>query len=295
MSRVWMVVLGWISLSFPVVAGDHRETPDFRAVHSHVLDLIKQYGPQKVLVVLDIDNTLLALNQDLGSDQWFNWQENLLKQSPKSPHLVAPDFNGLLKVQRILHTLSQMHPPEPLLPELITDLKKKGCTFVLLTSRGPEIRDATQRELSRNGYDFTKVSLKIHEPVRGRFLPYTFDRRKKPLLPPELLKRLTAGKPRLVSYAEGIFMTSGQHKGLMLRSLLARTDRHFEAICFVDDHEKHSKRMRAAFKGSKIDLSTFRYSREDGNVAAFHRSNKHHVVQGWRKLKSILTETFIEE
>ena len=40
--------------------------------------------PEHVLLVLDIDNTLLAMNQDLGSDQWFEWQRYLLDHEPRS-------------------------------------------------------------------------------------------------------------------------------------------------------------------------------------------------------------------
>ena len=56
-------------------------------------------GAANVLVVLDIDNTLLATDQDLGGDAWFNWQAGLLKSEPKSEHLVAKSFGGLLRVQ----------------------------------------------------------------------------------------------------------------------------------------------------------------------------------------------------
>ena len=85
------------------------------------------------------------MNQDLGSDQWFNWQESLLEEDKNHADLVAPDFPGLLEVQGILFALSSMHPPQPDLPEMVEGLSEQGVTIVVLTSRGKEFRNASQR------------------------------------------------------------------------------------------------------------------------------------------------------
>ena len=55
-----------------------------RDVAAAVEQFADQFGPEHVLLVLDIDNTLLAMNNDLGSDQWFEWQKYLLENEPKS-------------------------------------------------------------------------------------------------------------------------------------------------------------------------------------------------------------------
>ena len=52
------------------------ETSSFEEIQKKVYELGKKYGPKNVLVVLDIDNTVLKMNQDLGSDQWFTWQQD---------------------------------------------------------------------------------------------------------------------------------------------------------------------------------------------------------------------------
>ena len=54
----------------------------------------------------------MAMDNDLGSDQWFEWQKYLLENEPKSPHLVAKTFDGLLEAQGILYNLGHMHPPQ---------------------------------------------------------------------------------------------------------------------------------------------------------------------------------------
>ena len=109
------------------------------------------------------------------------------------------------------------------------------------------------------------------------------------------------GRPRLVTYSNGIYLTAGQHKGYMLKTLLARADRgsksvdahaDFAALVFVDDHEKHTNRVHEAFRNSSLDVATFRYSREDGNVEKFKNSTKNHVVRDWNLLKAF-TETVL--
>ena len=116
-------------------------TAEFARVVEQVNAFVEKHGVQKVLLVVDLDNTLLAMNQDLGSDQWFTWQESLLKQDQHHPELVANDFSGLLEVQGILFALSSMHPPQPELPKMLNGLIEQQVTTVVLTSRGKEFRD----------------------------------------------------------------------------------------------------------------------------------------------------------
>ena len=123
------------------------ETANFGEVFTRVKELVESQGAENVLFVVDIDNTLLAMNQDLGSDQWFNWQSELLNKSPDSPDLVASDIEGLLRVQGTLFALSRMHPPEPMIPAVVQGVQLMECKSIVLTSRGPEFRDAAERSL----------------------------------------------------------------------------------------------------------------------------------------------------
>ena len=89
-------------------------TADFSRVVDKSKELVEKYSKENVLVVVDIDNTLLAMNQDLGSDQWYNWQNGLLENDPSSPDLVAADFKGLLGVQGTLFSLCLLYTsPSP--------------------------------------------------------------------------------------------------------------------------------------------------------------------------------------
>lgn len=260
-----------------------QETADFRVVVNRVRREARLSGAEHVLLVLDIDNTLLAMDQDLGSDQWFNWQQGLLKDSPKSPALVADDFTGLLRAQGRLFSLSRMHPPERDLPPFVREIQEFGGPVMVLTSRGPEFRDAAERELKRNGYDFADSAPKITRTPRGRFKPFAPAYPERFGLSAVEVEQLRA--PDWVTYSAGILMVAGQHKGFMLKTLLARSTQQVSTIVFVDDHEKHTQRMHDAFANTRIKVVTFRYSREDTHVRQFRAANKASVTQSWKTLE----------
>ena len=97
--RYIFIALAWSTASATVLAAEVRATFEFQDVAYAVERYVEQYGPEHVLLVVDIDNTLLAMNQPLGSDQWFEWQDGLLKRQPHSSLLVAKSFEGLLEGQ----------------------------------------------------------------------------------------------------------------------------------------------------------------------------------------------------
>ncbi len=265
---------------------------DIRAVHAAALELAAKHGPANVLVAVDIDNTLLAMDQDLGSDQWFDWQQKLQQSDPQSRLLVARKFDGLLQVQGLLYGLGSMHPPQPDAPHLIADLQDRGLTVIVITSRGPDFRAATERELASNGFDFTRRPLAVDSPSNAPYRPYELNRLSAAGLSPLEARRFDLGPPRDVTYADGILMVAGQHKGAMLLTLLARCSHAYHAVVFVDDHQRHVERVVDACQGRGLVVRGFRYSREDDRVRLFAESDKTEVTCKWRKLRDTLEEVF---
>src|SRR6185295_18717317 len=88
---------------FALRASELQATKDFADVAEAVNRYVDKYGAEHVLLALDIDNTVMSMDSDLGSDHWFEWQNYLLTNEPKSPHLVASTFPGLLEVQGVLY------------------------------------------------------------------------------------------------------------------------------------------------------------------------------------------------
>jgi microsomal dipeptidase-like Zn-dependent dipeptidase len=78
------------------LASELRGTKDFADVAAAVESVVEKYGAEHVLLALDIDNTMMSMDNDLGSDHWFEWQRYLLENEPDSPLLVAKTFDGLL-------------------------------------------------------------------------------------------------------------------------------------------------------------------------------------------------------
>ena len=56
-------------------------TDDFNDIAVEAIRLAKTHHPENVLLVFDIDNTLLAMEQDLGSSQWYRWQDHQFGKS----------------------------------------------------------------------------------------------------------------------------------------------------------------------------------------------------------------------
>jgi|WetSurMetagenome_2_1015567.scaffolds.fasta_scaffold32877_2 hypothetical protein len=260
--------------------------PDFAAVEKTALDLGARFGPDRVLLVFDCDNTLLRMSQDLGSDEWYSWQRGLAEADPAK-------IRELNEAQGLLFDLSGMRPPEPgVQPRVVAELQDRGFAAIVLTGRSPAYRDATERELTRNGYDFTRTAVPPREGVGGSFAPY--DPRNGEaagfVLPCDR-ERGTLPAPHPVSYQDGVMMTSGQDKGLMLRALLARGGRQYAAVLFVDDSSGNLDAIRRAFACTAVEVTTVLYARGRRSAGIDTAA----ADGAWRKLRGVLKEVFARE
>lgn len=265
-------------------ASELRGTKDFAEVAAAVERAVEKHGAEHVLLALDIDNTVMSMDNDLGSDHWFEWQRYLLENEPHSPLLVAKDFDGLLKAQGILYENGHMHPPQPEQPELIANLQKRGIATILLTSRGPEFRGPTERELARCKYDFSATALPVPKAPEGTFLAYDPAKPEKDGLTAAEVVTYKLPEPRPVSYAKGLFMTAGQHKGIMLLTLLKDASRDIKAVIYVDDNVKHVGNVFTAAVDRNLDVSSFHFQREDIRVQRFNYSDKKDVDSRWKAI-----------
>lgn len=286
----------------------YQKTDAFSDISKSALDLADHFGPENVLLVFDIDNTLLAMNQEVGSDQWFAWQAKLLEHDPNNENLIAIKFSELLESQRLIYSIASMSQTEAKQSTLLKALSDKGFPRVLLTSRGPEMRDSTVRELNQSQY-----KLSANTPFRdvdGSYYPYDFndmiDAYKSDPNVLEQFRLLTNHQDcklqslhsteclrtaRKVSFHKGLYLTSGQNKGLMLSLLMndnKTISKQIKAIIFADDTPKHIQDMYYQFCQSNIQLSLFHYTHEDKRVEQFSHSNKKNLVQRWNTLKEAI-------
>lgn len=291
--RGWLFGFGFVvaSQAFAKNAG-HVVTPDFSVIRAKIDEVLKTTPPEKVLIAFDLDNTIMATDFDLGSEHWFLWQADMIQAKKFNEGAVAPTFADMLAVQTWILNLTQMHATEERISKDVAELGAKGVRSMVLTSRGLEMRDVTMRELNRNGFNFAHVAPGPTSGFPGNFLPYDLEHPERSGLTAAEVKALGLGKPAEVSFAHGVMLTQGQHKGAMLRTLLAKLGRPFEVIFFVDDRQHHSDGMQAAFAAQPEQVYTFRFSHETKRGEAFHASDKKEVKTQWCALSHALEQAF---
>jgi hypothetical protein len=237
-------------------------TDDLGLVADLALGLAERYGAGEVLVVLDIDNTILAMEQGLGSDQWYYWQKDLAADEPCNPMIVGDRF----AVQGALYYASAMRPTQPDAAAQIGRMQAAGLPVIALTSRGPDYRLQTFRELRRNGFSFWGSALPPQHGWPEPFVPQ--------------------GGERSALYEDGVFLTAGQHKGRMLEALLARTGTEIPAaIVMADDKRDNLDAVWESFGKAGIQVHLWRYTREDANVAGFDART---AAAQWNELRPAL-------
>ena len=230
--------------------------------------LAAKYGADKVLVVFDIDDTLLANTADLGSTAWWNWQSSLPKTSPDK---IA--FPKLLAANGALFALSDMKPAEGKTTiDVFKHLTNGGFPVFALTARGPDNRDATLRELHDQGLDFTTAP-ECGAPLCVKRGQLNGDN----LIAPLARKRfgfedgakthsfgvgnIKLSSHRNASVSDGVMMVAGQNKGIMLRLLVDSFPQASrpKAIIFVDDSAKNVANLHATSPIFSEDLHIIHY------------------------------------
>jgi hypothetical protein len=248
----------------------------------------EEFGPQAVLLVVDIDNTVLAMDDPLGSEQWFDWQVFLWKNQPQSPDLVANSFPGILEVQGRLYERGAMHPPQTDLPAIVRRIQDAGVAAVVLTSRGEDFRGPTERELTRNGFDFSRTALATRDQKKTLYMPYDPAAPAAAGISAREVSTLKLDKPQQVSYRNGIMMTSGQHKGIMLVTLLHRAAEPVKAVIFVDNRADHVAGVVDQMQEEGVEATGLVYTREDNEIKAFAYGPKDEYTAAWRELSGSL-------
>ena len=213
-----------------------EEVTSFNQIAPVVHTLNQQYKPENVLIVSDIDNTLLTNNGGLGGDIWYQWQRGKLTVKPSPEQTVSCLFEDVIGM---LYELSPMALTESQVPGLIKQWQAQGNPMMLLTSRSPDYRSPTERELNNKGID---ASLTALAPSGEADVTYR-----------ELLARE-------MSYSRGIMMTTGMHKGDMLAWILTKTGRAFDAIVFIDDSQHNIDNMHERWQHESVDMRVFHYT-----------------------------------
>ena len=250
------------------------ETQRFQDIAELSQQKVAAYSSENVLIVVDIDNTLLTSVSDLGGDIWYQWQRDLLAIKPRPEQKVKCLFEDSIA---LLYELSPMQLTESDLPVQIQQWQNQGISLFALTSRSPNSRSATMRELARAKLDLNVTALSV--PGQDTLLLHEY-------------------LPREMTYMQGVMMTSGMNKGEMLRYILDKTQRRFSAILFVDDSQKNVDNLYAEFKeSSDLDMTIFHYTKVEhdrleaqGSILSQQQADQ--MAQQWFELNQLLNTIF---
>ena len=187
-------------------------TDELQLVTELSLDLAARYGGDHVLVALEIDNTLLTVEQ--GQDQDAECPE------------------------------SAMQPTQADAEQQVRRMQDAGLKVIVMTSRGPGCQIQTLRELGRNGFDFQASAWPPQSGYSEPFFP--------------------EGGARPVVYEDGVYLTAGQDKGLMLKALLKKTGDSNPALIVMVDHEQGNlNAVMKEFSWTGTKVHAWRYARKD--------------------------------
>ncbi len=221
-----------------------------------------------VLVVFDIDNTLLTMPQDLGSDTWFNWQK--AQDDPQTPQGQAA-FQKLLSDNSTLLQLGAMTPTQANTAALVRSLQAAHVAVYALSARGSDLRGATEGALTRAGIDLSRA------PECG---PPLCSRRGKlndsqiRAAAHRLHLKVQAQPFYPITVSDGVMMASGQDKGVMLHLLLASLATHYSDVYFVDDTFHNIENVQAAAPLIGPRVHPYSYERFWPDAAAFMKDTQ---------------------
>ena len=211
---------------------------------------------KRTLLVLDIDDTLLTSDGFFGSDKWYEWQKTLPASDPgKVP--------CLFDVISLNYETGGQRATQPDGPALVNAVQ---VDKLLLTSRNPLYRGGTLRTLRDAGYA-------LPAPLAGQADGSSWDFRKAP-----------GARMSRVVYDQGVFMTTGQDKGLVLLDLLRRLGLRYDRVVLVDDGKKNIDNMQNALRKAGVDYLGLHYLRVDKSIAAADAQAGRAGWQAWQRL-----------
>ena len=211
---------------------------------------------KRTLLVLDIDDTLLTSDGFFGSDKSYEWQKTLPASDPgKVP--------CLFDVISLNYETGGQRATQPDGPALVNAVQ---VDKLLLTSRNPLYRGGTLRTLRDAGYA-------LPAPLAGQADGSSWDFRKAP-----------DAAPVRITYDQGVFMTTGQDKGLALLALLQRLHTRYDRVVLVDDGKKNIDNMQNALRKAGVDYLGLHYLRVDKSIAAADAQAGRAGWQAWQRL-----------
>lgn len=268
-------------------------TNNFGQVTALTASILQGVQPQELLVVFDIDNTLLRLREDFGSEHWFMWQRDLVERKLAQLPSVTDSVDNLLTIQSWIYNEYPMEPVDLETPFWIQSLRDQGASVITLTSRSLAVHRTTLREIKRNRILLSNGSDLGFVGEGDSYQPYSLDWPERSGLSKEDIVQFKLGQARPVVFDQGVFLTQGQHKGVMLKTLLARINKRFKAIVFIDDRKSHVEAMNAMAVGIPQDVYSVHYYQSENWTLPFLAGRTQAAQQDWCEFSNRVDRAWI--
>ncbi|MFQ5729533.1 MAG: DUF2608 domain-containing protein [Waddliaceae bacterium] len=255
MKKVSTASLFFIVFTAFTLQGEIIETKRMNELH--------QYLEPGMLVVFDIDNTLIEPVQELGTDQWFG--DRIKRYESYNMPFQAAKKKALREWQAVQY-ITDVKLVEKGIDEIVSALQKDGVPIIGLTTRGMEmcIRAVDQLE---------SVNIDLEKTAPTKEERYFFN-----------------GEG--VVYTRGVLFTSNTPKGIALRKFLASIDYHPKSILFVNDKLSHIKPLEEMCREDGIKFVGLRYGYLDEKA----KNVRHHIAEvQWQHFGKILSDQAAEK
>ena len=257
---------------------DIVETKNLNIVLTELQRIRADQSDGRLLVIFDIDNTLLTMPQALGGDAWYNYHADLVKKGED------PDFatmDELFEAQEVLFGIGSMISTQTDIQALFDQIEADDTDIFLLSARGPTLYDATRKQLSRNG-------ISLNPPTSCSFLICDLDGEFSGRDVSQLLARMELLEPgaraRPIVMRDGVMLVAGQDKGKMLQLLLAALGvNRYEHVVFIDDNARNTAAVAAS--DLPMGLSVFHYTRFEEAVSARQLAHSH---AQWQSIRNVV-------
>lgn len=225
-SSLYMLIIFLFTTSLPA---EIYETYNMSELYNHL--------KPGMLVVFDIDNTLIEPVQELGSNQWF---EKRIKEYISYGHNKGEALEKALREWTAIQSITLVKLVEPGIDTIIKDLQNQGYTVMGLTTRGLGLSTRTVEQLQTVGIDLTMTAPTQEEVF---FM-----------------------NERGVLFRGGALFTAATHKGEALRKLLEASSYAPTSIMFINDKYSHLVPVEEYCSNDNIPYVGLRYGYTDEKV-----------------------------
>lgn len=200
------------------------------------------YNGKRVLIVCDIDNTIVTTPTDIASDHWFSgiYQYRMKKNGISAQEAI----DSILP-----YYFAMQHETDLVLVESDTahhiKMLQIAIPVIALTARSFPLMHRTIDQLQALDIDFSHSTIFGHETFDG-FVEYPYH------------------------YHQGVIFCGHNNKGKVLFDILHQFEYYPEVIIMIDDKEKYLQGLQEEIdKHEGIEFIGIRYGYLDHKIASF--------------------------